>query len=75
MSISIIDQVVEQLSSMTLSMQSEVLKFTRTLIHSEVQGVSGQKLLRFAGAIPFEDLQLMQTAIEQGCEQVDFNEW
>jgi hypothetical protein len=28
-------------------------------------------LLRFAGAIPSDDLQLMPEVIEQGCEQVD----
>ncbi len=75
MSISVIDQVVEQLRAMPQPLQSQVLKFARTLITSKVQGVPGQELLRFAGAIPSDDLQLMQEAIEQGCEQVDLNEW
>jgi hypothetical protein len=75
MSISVIDQVVEQLRSMPQPLQWEVLEFARTLISSKVQGVSGQQLLRFAGTIPIEDLQLMQEAVEQNCEQVDLNEW
>jgi hypothetical protein len=75
MSISVIDQVVEQLRSMPQPLQWEVLEFARTLISSKVQGVSGQQLLRFAGTIPIDDLQLMQEAIEQNCEQVDLNEW
>jgi hypothetical protein len=75
MSISIINQVVEQLKSMPQSLQSEVLKFTHTLINSEVQGVSGQQLLQFAGVIPLDDLKLMQEAIEQDCEQFDLNDW
>lgn len=75
MSISVIDQVVEQLRSMPQPLQWEVLEFARTLINSKVQGVSGQQLLRFAGTIPIDDLQLMQEAIEQNCEQVDLNEW
>jgi hypothetical protein len=75
MSISVIDQVVEQLRSMPQSLQWEVLEFARTLISSKVQGVSGQQLLRFAGTIPIDDLQLMQEAIKQDCEQVDLNEW
>jgi len=75
MSVSVIDQVVEQLKSMPQSLQSEVLRFAYTLINSEVQGVSGQELIKFAGTIPSEDLQLMQAAIEQNCEQVDLNEW
>jgi len=75
MSISVIDQVVEQLRAMPQPLQWQVLEFARTLIDSKIQGVSGQQLLRFAGAIPLNDLQLMQEAIEQGCEQVDINEW
>lgn len=75
MSISVIDQVVEQLRAMPQPLQSQVLEFARTLTASKVQGVPGKELLRFAGAIPSDDLQLMQEAIEQGCEKVDLNEW
>jgi hypothetical protein len=75
MNISVIDQVVEQLRSMLQPLQWEVLEFARSLISSKVQGVSGQQLLRFAGTIPIDDLQLMQEAIKQDCEQVDLNEW
>jgi hypothetical protein len=74
-SISVIDQVVEQLRTMPQPLQWQVLEFARTLIDSKIQGVSGQHLLRFAGAIPSDDLQVMQETIEQGCEQVDLNEW
>lgn len=75
MSTSIIDQVIEQLRSMPQPLQRQVLKFARTLFSSQIQGVPGQQLLQFAGAIPRDDLQLMQKAIEQDCEQVDMNEW
>mgnify|MGYP005619758627 CR=1 FL=1 len=37
--------------------------------------VPGKQLLRFAGAIPLDDLRLMQQAIEIGCEAIDSNEW
>jgi hypothetical protein len=56
-------------------LQWQVLEFARTLGAAEIQGVSGQQLLQFAGTIPSDDLQLMQEAVEQGCEQVDLNEW
>jgi hypothetical protein len=75
MSISVIDQVVEQLRAMPQPLQWQVLNFARTLIDSKIQGVSGQQLLQFAGSISVDDLQQMQEAIEQGCEQVDLNEW
>jgi hypothetical protein len=73
-SISVLDQVVEQLRAMPQPLRWQVLEFARTLIDStKVQGVSGQQLLRFADAILPDDLQWMQEAIAQGCEQVDLN--
>ena len=75
MNASIIDEVVEQLRAMPQDLQSQVLEFARTLAKSDIQGTSGEQLLRFAGSIPAEDLQLMRKAIEEGCEQVDVNEW
>jgi len=75
MSTSIIDQVIEQLRIMPQDLQWQVLEFTRTLVKVEVQGTPGKELLSFAGSIPPDDLQLMCEEIEQGCEQVDINEW
>jgi hypothetical protein len=40
-----------------------------------MRGTPGQQLLRFAGSIPLDDLQLMGEAIEQDCERVDIDEW
>jgi hypothetical protein len=50
-------------------LQWQVLEYSRTLVSSQVRGVPGQQLLRFAGAIPPDDLLLMREAIEQDCEQ------
>ena len=75
MNISIIDEVVEQLKVMPQHLQWQVLEFVRTLVKAEVRGTPGHQLLRFAGSIPSDDLQLMREAIEQDCERVDINEW
>ena len=56
-------------------MQWRVLEFTRALVVSTPRGVPGLQLLRFAGAIPLDDILLMRQEIEQGCERVDTNEW
>ncbi|MBM3333875.1 hypothetical protein FJY63_04365 [Candidatus Sumerlaeota bacterium] len=71
----IMDKVIEQLRTMPCELQWRVLEFTRALAVSAPRGVSGQQLLRFAGTIPPDDVQRMREAIEQGCEQVDVNEW
>ena len=75
MNIPIIDEVVEQLKAMPQPLQRQVLEFVRSLAKTEVRGTPGQQLLRFAGSISSDDLQLMRAAIEQDCERVDVDEW
>lgn len=75
MDIPIIEEVVEQLQVMPQHLQRQVLEFVRALVKAEVRGTPGQQLLRFAGSIPADDLQLMLEAIEQDCERVDVDEW
>jgi hypothetical protein len=75
MNIPIIDEVIEQLKVMPQHLQWQVLEFVRSLVKAEVRGTPGQQLLRFAGSIPSDDLQLMRKAIEQDCERVDVDEW
>jgi hypothetical protein len=75
MNMPIIDEVVEQLRVMPQHLQWQVLEFVRSLVKVEVRGTPGSQLLRFAGSIPSDDLQLMREAIEQDCEQIDVDEW
>ena len=70
----IVDKVIEQLKALPSELQWRVLEFTWALTLSTPHGIPGQQLLRFAGAIPPEDLKLMQEVIEQDCERVDTNE-
>jgi hypothetical protein len=71
----LVDKVVDQLKTLPYEMQWRVFEFTRALVVSVPRGVPGPQLLRFAGAIPLDDLQLMRQAIEEGCERVNTNEW
>jgi hypothetical protein len=75
MSLSIIDQVIEQLSGMPQSLQQQVLQFAYVLGEIRVQGTPGRKLLKFVGCIPSDDITLMQDAIKEGCEQVNLDKW
>lgn len=75
MDTSIVTQVVERLSLLPDSLQRRVLEYVQALDVSVHQDVPGAQLLQFAGTIPMDELQVMQTAIEAGCEQVDVNEW
>lgn len=75
MDIPIVEKVIEQMKNLPQELQWRVLQFTRALVVSTPQGVSGLQLMRFAGAIPQDDIKVMREAIEQGCEQVDGNDW
>lgn len=71
----VVERVIEQLKDLPYDLQWRVLEFTRALATSTPHGVPGNQLLRFAGAIPPGEVELIRLAIEQGCEQVDINDW
>ena len=64
-----------QLEQLSTERQRQVLEFARSLVAHQLRGVPGKDLLRFAGAIHGDDLEIMRQAIEEGCEQVDLSEW
>lgn len=71
----LISQIVQQTETLPANMQRQVLDYVNKLIASGQRGIPGEKLLRFAGVIPADDLQLIRQAIEDDCEQVDWHEW
>ncbi len=71
----VIDLVLKQLQSLPEDKQRRVLEFAESLGTSVPEGIPGDRLLRFAGSIPPDELRSMNEAIETGCEQVDPNEW
>ncbi len=70
----VVDEIVRKLKTLPNNLQRQVLLFVDALKVSSERGRTGNQLLKFAGAIPSDDLAIMQQAIEQGCEQVDPDE-
>ena len=68
-------EIYEYLYQLPLEQQRHVLDFVRALAATQVRGVTGQAVLRFAGAIDASDLATMAQAIEDGCEQVHGEDW
>ena len=68
-------EIRDQVDQLPIEQQRLVLDFARKLANAQPRGVPGRSLLRFAGTIGSDDLLAMKDAIEQGCEQVDRNEW
>lgn len=71
-SASIKEDLIAQIDKLPYDLQLRVLDYVKTLIP---KGVEGKSLLKFEGAIPSDDLQLMSKAIEDNCEKVDTSEW
>ncbi len=69
------EEIIEQLEVLPYEWQCRVLDFTRRLAEGVQVGVPGRHLLRFAGAVQADDLQIMKRAIEDGCERIDIDEW
>ena len=65
----------EQLDRLPVEQQRQVLEFARALAATEVRGVPGSALVRFAGTIDPEDLEAIAQAINEDCEKVNPNEW
>jgi hypothetical protein len=71
-------ELLSYLGQLPADEQARVVDFARTLATSPVSkqvGTPGKNLLRFAGTISHEDARQMIDAIEEGCEQIDANEW
>ena len=68
-------EILDQLDKLGVEQQQQVLRFARTLVATQPKGTPGRELLRFAGAIERDDLQQIAQAIEEGCEQVNLDEW
>ncbi len=69
------DQIIEQLSGMSEEEQRRILEIVRSMTTKPGDGVNGSSLLRFAATISADDARRMSVAIEEGCEQIDPDEW
>jgi hypothetical protein len=65
----------EQITQLKDDQQLRLLEFARSLANSPGKGASGKALLRFAGTIERDEIVAIQTAIDDGCEIVNANEW
>ena len=75
MSTAIVSQLVDKVAELPDDLQQRVLDFADTLSPSVPRGVPGSQLLKFAGLIPADDLELMRSAIENECERIDVDQW
>lgn len=65
---SIEKEILDEIHKLGEGQQAEVLEFVRSLANSEMEGVPGKTLLRFAGTIDRKDLDRMTKVIQIDCE-------
>lgn len=74
--ISMLERAIrDQLGRLPIEKQRQVLEYAHALASTQVRGIPGSELARFAGAINPSDLVIMSKAIEDDCEQVNPDEW
>ena len=67
-------EIIERLDKLPPEVQRRVLDYVKSLACTP-EGTPGCELLRFSGIITEEDAQAMSQTIEEGCEQVNTDEW
>ncbi len=75
MELPIDEEIREQLEQLPAAQQRQVLDFARALAAKKRRARAGQTLSQFGGTIAKEDLAQIVQAIEEGCEQVNPDEW
>ena len=68
-------ELLKQLEQLGPEEQRQVLDFARTLATCKKCGTPGESLVRFGGVIDAADLAIITETIEEGCEQVNPDEW
>jgi hypothetical protein len=73
------EELIEALDQLAEPEQRALLNYARQLRGKTPtlapKGVPFESLRRFMGSIPSEDLKQIETAIEEGCEGIDRDEW
>ena len=68
-------KILDDLSKLPVEKQRRVQEFTHALLISQPKAKSGKDILKLKGTLENEDALEIKNIIEEGCEQVDLNEW
>jgi len=67
----IIYEIIEKLEQLSEQQQKQILEYVKPMLQGAPQGTPGRELLRFAGAIPMEEIEQIRQAIDQDCERIN----
>lgn len=69
------EQILSDLERLAPEQQQRAAELVHGMVSPEIKGVSGRALMHFAGTLSDSSAQEMMSAIEEGCGQVDSDEW
>jgi hypothetical protein len=76
MALAVLERTIKnELRNLSMDEKHKVLFFAQALVNARPRGTSGKTLLQFGGSISQKDCSAIKTAIEDGCERVNANEW
>jgi len=73
--INISRQIISELNCLSPEQKKRVLDFTKNISKPSLRGVSGKKLLRFAGSMTGREALRLKKIIREGCENTDAANW
>ena len=65
-------EIIKRFDRLPFEIQIKILDLAEAAAPSPQKGVSGKKLLRFAGILNADDVTDMTQAIENGCDKLVF---
>ena len=68
-------ELIRQMDQLPMDLQLHLLDYIRKLSGHGLQGSSGKDLLAFSGTFTSAEAKRLAQAIQEGCQQVDLNEW
>lgn len=68
-------KILYYLHELGKSKQLSLLNYMKSIAQKEQKSNRNKKLLELAGSISKKDIKLMEEVINEGCENVDPNEW
>lgn len=69
------DNLLKELDRLAPDDQHRVLDFARALAEAQARGTAASTLFRFVGVWDAKTADEISAAIEEGCEQVNLDEW
>jgi hypothetical protein len=74
----LLEEAINKIKKLPESEQNDIAQMVLNRLNNSsfsIKGIKGKQLIKFAGIISNDDLELMSQAILDDCERVDLNEW